>query len=464
LDYNRDSGLDWFSHVEDPLMTLIGADTKYLVVGLGLTGLSCVRHLAARGKWVAVTDSRTNPPNLTEVRTQFPDMDVQVGGFDIEQFEQADVLVMSPGVALDTPAVQAAIKAGARVTSDIELFLSEFTGLVVAITGSNAKSTVTQWLGEAIQRSGRRVLIGGNIGQPVLDVADKMFDVAVLELSSFQLELLPSVGADIATILNVSEDHMDRYDSMARYQQAKQRIYFGAKQALFNRQDLLTQPLVAPNVKVVSFALTRPDLKQYGLLETPAGTSLAFSLSALLPISELALPGRHNIANALAVLALADAAQNPREHTLAALRDFNGLPHRCQLIREHAGVRYFNDSKATNVGSTLAALTGLAQADRKTIVLLLGGQTKGQNLSPLAPAIAAHCKAVFVYGEDQSRFNEVAPQAVYVESMFDALAQAKSIVQEGDVLLLSPACASFDQFTNFEERGRQFVTWVEGLV
>jgi len=444
-------------------MTLIGADTKYLVVGLGLTGLSCVRYLAARGKWVAVTDSRTNPPNLAEVRTQFPDMDVQVGGFDIEQFEQADVLVMSPGVALHTPAVQAAIKAGARVTSDIELFLSEFTGQVVAITGSNAKSTVTQWLGEAIQRSGRSVLIGGNIGIPVLGVADQMFDVAVLELSSFQLELLPSVGADIATILNVSEDHMDRYDSMARYQQAKQRIYFGAKQALFNRQDLLTQPLVAPNVKVASFALTRPDLKQYGLLETPSGTCLALGLNALLPTSELALPGRHNIANALAVLALADAVQNPREHTLAALRNFSGLPHRCQLIRELAGVRYFNDSKATNVGSTLAALTGLAQADRKAIVLLLGGQAKGQELGPLAPAIAAHCKAVFVYGEDQSRFTDVAPQATYVESMFDALAQAKAIVQAGDVLLLSPACASFDQFTNFEQRGRQFVTWVEAL-
>ena len=444
-------------------MTLIGADTKYLVVGLGLTGLSCVRYLAARGKWVAVTDSRTNPPNLAEVKTQFPDMDVQVGGFDIEQFEQADVLVMSPGVALHTPAVQAAIKAGARVTSDIELFLSEFTGQVVAITGSNAKSTVTQWLGEAIQRSGRSVLIEGNIGQPVLDVADQMFDVAVLELSSFQLELLPSVGADIATILNVSEDHMDRYDSMARYQQAKQRIYFGAKQALFNRQDLLTQPLVAPNVKVASFALTRPDLKQYGLLETPSGTCLALGLNALLPTSELALPGRHNIANALAVLALADAVQNPREHTLAALRNFSGLPHRCQLIRELAGVRYFNDSKATNVGSTLAALTGLAQADRKAIVLLLGGQAKGQELGPLAPAIAAHCKAVFVYGEDQSRFTDVAPQATYVESMFDALAQAKAIVQAGDVLLLSPACASFDQFTNFEQRGRQFVTWVEAL-
>ncbi|WP_320821872.1 UDP-N-acetylmuramoyl-L-alanine--D-glutamate ligase [Reinekea sp.] len=443
-------------------MTLIGADTKYLVVGLGLTGLSCVRFLTARGKWVAVTDSRPNPPNLGEVQNQFPDMEVQVGGFSREMFVQADVLVMSPGVALRTPAVQAAIQAGARVTSDIELFLSEFTGQVVAITGSNAKSTVTQWLGEAIQRSGRKVLIGGNIGTPVLDAVDQSFDVAVLELSSGQLELLPKLGADVATILNVSEDHMDRYDSMVQYQQAKQRIYFGAKQALFNRQELLTQPLVAPDVKVSSFGLNRPDLKQYGVLETPAGACLASGFKVLLPAAELALPGRHNIANALAVLALADAVQNPLEHTLAALRDFSGLPHRCQLVREQAGIRYFNDSKATNVGSTLAALTGLAQADCKAIVLLLGGQTKGQDLGPLAAVIAATCKAVYVYGADQQRFHEVAPQATYVDSMFDALNQANTTLQDGDILLLSPACASFDQFSNFEDRGEQFVAWVEG--
>ncbi|WP_320823451.1 UDP-N-acetylmuramoyl-L-alanine--D-glutamate ligase [Reinekea sp.] len=442
-------------------MTLIGADTKYLVVGLGLTGLSCVRYLMARGKWVSVTDSRVNPPNLTEVKTQFPDLDVQVGGFNSEIFAQADVLVMSPGVALRTPAVQAGIKAGARVTSDIELFLSEFTGQVVAITGSNAKSTVTQWLGEAIQRSGRKVLIGGNIGTPVLDAVDQSFDIAVLELSSFQLELLPKLGADVATILNVSEDHMDRYDSMVQYQQAKQRIYFGAKQALFNRQDLLTQPLVAPDVKVSSFGLNRPDLKQYGVLETPTGPCLALGFKVLLPAAELALAGRHNIANALAVLALADAVHNPLEHTLAVLRDFSGLPHRCQLVRQRAGVRYFNDSKATNVGSTLAAMNGLAQGDRKAIVLLLGGQTKDQDLGPLAPAIAANCKAVFVYGEDQLRFKTVAPEAVYLDSMFDALTQARTILQDGDLLLLSPACASFDQFKNFEDRGQQFTAWVE---
>ena len=445
-------------------MTLIGADTKYLVVGLGLTGLSCVRYLMARGKWVAVTDSRPNPPNLTEVTTQFPDMDIQVGGFSQEMFAQADILVMSPGVTLRTPEVQAAVQAGARVTSDIELFLSEFAGQVVAITGSNAKSTVTQWLGEAIQRSGRNTLIGGNIGKPVLDAVDQPIEVAVLELSSFQLELLPKLGADVATILNVSEDHMDRYDSMVQYQQAKQRIYFGAKQALFNRQDLLTQPLVAPNVKVSSFGLNRPDLKQYGVVETSTGPSLALGFTTLMPASELALPGRHNIANALAVLALADAVHNPLEHTLAALREFNGLPHRCQLVREHAGVRYFNDSKATNVGSTLAALTGLAQPDRKAIVLLLGGQTKGQALGPLAPAIAANCKAVFVYGEDQLRFHAVAPQAIYVDSMLDALTQAKIILQDGDLLLLSPACASFDQFNSFEDRGQQFAAWVAGIL
>jgi len=442
-------------------MTLITADTKYLVVGLGMTGLSCVRYLLSRNKSVSIIDSREAPPGLDDARAEFPGIEIFLGGFNQEVISRVQVLVMSPGVPLATPEIKLAIEDGVRITSDIELFLNEFSGKVIAITGSNAKSTVTQWLGEALQRSKQKILIAGNIGLPVLDAVNEEYDVAVLELSSFQLELIPSLKADVAAILNVSEDHMDRYDSMAQYQQAKQRIYFGTHHAIYNRSDMLTQPLVASDVKVSSFGIGTPDLKQYGLIETSVGYMLACGLTELMHESELALPGKHNAENALAVLALADAIGNDRALTIEALKDFSGLPYRCQFINDVNHVRYFNDSKATNVGSTIAALNGIRSEGSKNIVLLLGGQSKGQDLQPLASVIDDTCKKVFVFGQDQDLFRTVVAEAEYTQTMEEALELAILSVEEGDVVLLSPACASFDQFKNFEARGLAFNQWVE---
>lgn len=444
-------------------MKTIATDKKYLVVGLGLTGVSCVRYLLSKGKDVSVIDSRSAPPSLTKFKEEFPDVDVFLGFEHEEVFNSADVLVMSPGVPLRTPQIQSAIQAGAEITSDIELFLHEFAGKVIAITGSNAKSTVTSWLGEAIQLSGRKTLVAGNIGLPVLDALKEVYEIAVLELSSFQLELLKSVKADVACILNVSEDHMDRYDSMAQYVQAKQKIYFGCKNAVYKRTDALTQPLVPDQVKTISFALNEPDLNQYGVRTLEGEDWLCHGFEPLLKANELSLAGRHNVENALAVIALADLVEIDRDVTLNALRAYTGLPYRCQLIAEKEGVRFVNDSKATNVGSVIAALEGLVSAKSKNIVLLLGGQSKGQDLSPLSSVIESTCKKVIAYGEDRDEFKKIFAATECVGDLADALKVASAAAQPGDVVLLSPACASFDQYANFEQRGEHFNQLVEAM-
>ncbi|WP_196157046.1 UDP-N-acetylmuramoyl-L-alanine--D-glutamate ligase [Reinekea sp. G2M2-21] len=437
-------------------MTLIAADTKYVVVGLGLTGVSCVRYLVSRGKHVSVIDSREKPHGLDAFKTEFPTIDVHCGDFSPAVLSSADVLVMSPGVALNTPEIQKAIAAGVRVTSDIELFLAEFDGRIIAITGSNAKSTVTAWLGEALRLGGHKTLVAGNIGLPVLDTLSEHYDVAVLELSSFQLELIQKLSADIATVLNVSEDHMDRYDSMAHYQQAKHRIYFGCQASVYNREDALTQPLVPTTTTKISFGLDTPDLQQYGLRDYDGLVWLAKGFEKIIPISELSLAGLHNASNALAVLAMADAFGNDRAATLSALTSFGGLPYRCQFVASVHDVRFFNDSKATNVGSTIAALKGLADREDKNIILLLGGQSKGQDLSPLASVTEKTCRHVFAFGEDAALLKRAVVTAEIVENMADAMTKAVGLARAGDVVLLSPACASFDQFKNFEHRGQVF--------
>ncbi len=437
-------------------MTLIAADTKYVVVGLGLTGVSCVRYLVSRGKHVSVIDSREKPHGLDAFKTEFPTISVYCGGWNQTVLSSADVLVMSPGVALSTPEIQKTIAAGVRVTSDIELFLAEFDGRIIAITGSNAKSTVTAWLGEALRLGGYKTLVAGNIGLPVLDTLSERYDVAVLELSSFQLELIQKLNADIATLLNVSEDHMDRYDSMAHYQQAKHRIYFGCRVSVFNREDALTQPLVPATTTQISFGSDAPDLQQYGLRDQDGTVWLAKGFEKIIPISELSLAGLHNASNALAVLAMADAFGNDRTATLSALTSFSGLPYRCQFVASVNDVRFFNDSKATNVGSTIAALKGLADPDDKNIILLLGGQSKGQDLSPLASVTQKTCRHVFAFGEDATLLKRAVVTAEIVENMANAMTKAVELARAGDVVLLSPACASFDQFKNFEHRGQVF--------
>lgn len=441
-------------------MSMIAADKKYLVVGLGLTGVSCVRYLQRQGKFVEVIDSRDEPPGLDAFVREFPAIKVHLG-LSADVLSTADILVMSPGVPLAEPAIQKAIKSGAVICSDIELFMQAFSGKVVAITGSNAKSTVTAWLGEALRLAGRKVLVAGNIGLPVLQTLDETYDVAVLELSSFQLELLPRLKADVACVLNISEDHLDRYASMAHYIQAKQRIYFGTGFAVYNREEALTQPLLPDSTPKVTFGLNEPDLKDFGLRTQSDGVWLCHGFNPIVAAGDVSLPGRHNLLNALAVLALADAVGNPQQATVEAIKTFKGLPYRCEWIADKKGVRYINDSKATNVGSTVAALTGLVAEQGANIHLLAGGQAKGQDLSPLADILAKTCKNVFAFGEDRLDIGKQFGHPTYCENLEDALKQASDTAEPGDIVLLSPACASFDQFRNFEHRGDVFNKLVE---
>jgi UDP-N-acetylmuramoylalanine--D-glutamate ligase len=442
-------------------MTIIAADTHYIVVGLGATGLSCVRYLVSRGKKVSVVDSRLTPPNAAMLKSEYSSVECFFGEFDPQVLSAAQVLVMSPGVALSTPAIQQAIQAGVKVTSDIELFLNEFEGDVIAITGSNAKSTVTSWLGEALNQDSKKALVAGNIGVPVLSTLDEHYDISVLELSSFQLELLSNLNATVATVLNVSEDHMDRYETFADYQQAKQRIYFGCKRAVFNRDDILTQPLIPDSTPRSTFGDSRPDISQYGILEDQGELWLAKGFEKILQASEVSLKGKHNLLNALSVLALADAVGNERSHTLNALKNFQGLPYRCQFVDTVNEVAFFNDSKATNVGSTLAAVLGLAHEYQGRVIVLLGGQGKGQDFSPLSEAVSKHCKASVVYGEDRAELLKALPLSKELPELASAFYAAVETAEKGDVILLSPACASFDEFKSFEHRGHVFNELVE---
>lgn len=448
-------------------MALIAADTHYLVVGLGATGLSCVRYLVAQGKLVSVIDSRQAPPGLDTLRAEFPEVEVTLGGFDASVMTRVDVLVMSPGVPLSTPAVQTALANGVRLSSDIELFCQAHQGRTVLITGSNAKSTVTSWVADIADRAGVSYVVGGNLGQPALTLLETPVELAILELSSFQLELVGPLRADVATVLNVSEDHQDRYPSFAAYQQTKQRIYFGCRHAVFNRDDVLTFPLLPTGVAQTTFGLDQPDLKQFGVREHDGETWLACGRDLWIPAKDVALPGRHNRSNALAVMALAQAIGLDRDAILASIRAFKGLPHRCEPVGSIDGVQYVNDSKGTNVGATLAAVEGLGRDHPGRLILLLGGQGKGADFSSLNQPVAQLCKSSWVFGQDQEQIAAALSAGGHsstvhrVDTMEQALTGAEAEALSGDIVLLSPACASFDQFDDFQHRGNVFRSWVE---
>ncbi len=442
---------------------LIATDKQKAVVGLGATGLSVARYLARQQTPFALIDSRETPPNLAAVKAEFPSVPLHCGALSLDLFTGIDEIILSPGVALSTPVIAQAQAAGITIVGDIELFARVAKAPIVAITGSNAKSTVTSLVGDMAEAAGLNVGVGGNLGLPALDLLNAERDLYVLELSSFQLETTRELGAKVAALLNVSADHMDRYDSLMAYHRAKQRVYYGAENYVVNRADVLTNPPMTEQSQVVSFGLNKPDFKQFGIISETGEEFLAYQFSALMPVAEIKLAGRHNLENILAALAIGQTAGLPMEAMLTAVRSFRGLPHRCQWVAEIEGVDYFNDSKGTNVGATVAALEGLAR-DYGKLVLIAGGEGKGADFSELKTALTGTARAVIVFGRDAGQIAVVAEPVVpviYADSLASAVELATEQAEAGDAVVLSPACASFDMFRSFEDRGEQFMQLVE---
>ncbi len=447
-------------------MSLIASDHFRIVVGLGKSGMSLVRFLARQGLPFAVVDTRANPPELATLREQFPQVEVRCGELDVEFLCRASELLVSPGLAIATPALQAAAARGVKLSGDIDLFARYAKAPIVAITGSNAKSTVTTLVGEMAAAVGKRVAVGGNLGTPALDLLDDAVELYVMELSSFQLETTHQLNAEVATCLNISEDHMDRYVDLQQYHLAKHRIFRGARQVVVNRDDALSRPLVADQLPCLFFGLGKPDFKRFGLIEENGEKYLAYQFDALLPVRELKIRGAHNQSNALAALALGQSVGLPMDAMLATLKRFSGLAHRCQWVGERKGVSYYDDSKATNVGAALAAIEGLGADIDGRLVLIAGGDGKGADFAALKAPVGRFCRAVVLLGRDAERLaaalGDAAP-LIRVASLEDAVLRATEHAEAGDAVLLSPACASLDMFKNFEERGRLFAQAVEGL-
>ncbi|OOF80065.1 UDP-N-acetylmuramoyl-L-alanine--D-glutamate ligase [Rodentibacter caecimuris] len=419
------------------------------IIGLGKTGLSCVDYLNAQQANIRVIDTRENPVGADKLPKNIP---LHTGSLNQHWLNESDMIVISPGLAVKTPEIQTALSLGVEVVGDIELFCRTAAKPIVAITGSNGKSTVTTLVYEMAKAAGLKVGMGGNIGIPALSLLNQDYDLYVLELSSFQLETTYSLKATAATVLNVTEDHMDRYVDLEDYRQAKLRIYHQAETAVVNNEDKLT--LGEGNnqgKKVVSFAEHNAD---YAIKTENGKPCLMVKDEVILPCDEIMLVGRHNYMNALAAAALAQAVGVNLEAIRTALRQFRGLDHRFQLAYQANGVRWINDSKATNVGSTVAALTGLFVEGK--LHLLLGGDGKGADFSELAELINQPHIICYCFGRDGAELAKLSPQSYLFETMAQAIEFLRPTLQVGDMVLLSPACASLDQFASFEKRGEEF--------
>jgi len=434
-----------------------------VVVGMGRTGLSVARHLQRCGYRIAMTDSRATPPELAGVQALGSSVVTRTGGFDARLLEQADIVVTSPGVPLDDPFFVQARARGLDIVGDIELFARSADAPVVGITGTNGKSTVTTLLGRMAERAGVRVRVGGNLGQPALDLLDRgPTDLYVLELSSFQLDTTHSLRLKTAVVLNLSADHMDRYATLRHYADSKARIFAHCETAVVNADEPEVVRMPRAGQRVISFGLS-DSAADYSVL-TPQGQEpwLSRRGSPLMPVNALKISGRHNAANALATLALGDALRLPMAPMLEELREFAGLPHRAQWVADLNGVRYINDSKGTNVGATLAAVGGLTGP----LVVIAGGDGKGQDFTPLAAAFRGKVRTTVLLGRDAALIETALAGICHttrVETMQEAVRAAARFAQPGDTVLLSPACSSLDMFRDYAHRGNVFATAVQEL-
>lgn len=447
------------------------AEPVSVIVGLGDTGLSVAKYLASRGEPFRGVDTRLNPPALAEFRRLFPEAQLDLGEFAAGSLLDAQRLIVSPGISLKTDAIAAAREVGVPVTGDIDLFANAVRAPIIAVTGSNGKSTVVALVAAILRQAGIDFGLGGNLDgnnfRPALELLqEKEKDMYVLELSSFQLETTAHLGAEVAVILNISPDHMDRYTDLADYRLAKQAVFHGCKKVVVSRDDETSQPLTPIDVPVIDYGLGAPGPHSVGLRKVGEQQYIGYGDDALIPVDEIRIVGQHNIVNVMAATALTLAVGIGHEPIRAAIREFGGLPHRCQWVANIDAVDFYNDSKGTNVGATIAAIEGLGARLGGRIVLIAGGVGKGADFSGLAPVVERWVRTVVLIGQDAMKIAEHIQQGIdiiYADSMPTAVAQARQQSRPGDAVLLSPACASFDMFDNFQHRGFSFIQAVEEL-
>ena len=433
-----------------------------VIVGLGKTGISVARYLHAQGTGIAVTDTRAVPPGLTALRELAPEVTVRTGGLDEQLLEGADAIVVSPGIAARGAFFDAARVRGLPVFGDIELFARAARAPVVGITGTNGKSTVTTLIGRMAQRAGRRTRVGGNLGEPALELLDPSAELYVLELSSYQLDTTESLTLRAAAVLNVTPDHLDRYATLAEYAASKARIFRRCGTAVLNADDPQVAAMGGEAQRRLRFSLNPAADAEYTLQRDDGQDWLARGAERLMALDDLKLTGRHNAANALAALALGEALDLPRATMLAELRDFAGLPHRSAVIADIAGVRYIDDSKGTNVGATLAAIDGL----NGPLLLIAGGLGKDQDFAPLAAGLRGKVRLALLIGRDARTLGAALGchcPIEYCATLEAAVAAAARLARPGDTVLLSPACASLDMFRDYAHRGAVFAAAVRGL-
>ncbi len=442
----------------------------YLVAGLGKTGYSIARYLRRRNQPFVVYDTRSEMTNLREFQAEFPGVDIFLGDFPKALYPELKAIISSPGLALEEPFLQQALNDRIPVFGDIECLAREISAPVIAITGTNGKSTVTTLVGEMAKAAGLKVAVAGNIGLPVLDLLDdgQAYDLWVLELSSFQLDLTSSLKPLAATILNISPDHLDRYPSLEAYIESKQAIYLQSQAMLINRDDAQTNPTITnPLAKRLSFGLQAPKTPQeWGIIEQEGSIYLAQGTQCLFDLKKLRLKGRHNWQNALAASALAFTAGIEISVIVHVLENFKGLAHRCQWVRTLDEVDWVNDSKGTNTGATVSALFGIGSSIQGKIILIAGGIGKGADFTELNNSVVNYVRAVVLIGRDAPQLAEALGSITnlhYANSLAAAVACARAQARAGDVVLLSPACASFDMFKDFNHRGESFINLVEQL-
>ncbi|MBK4775591.1 UDP-N-acetylmuramoyl-L-alanine--D-glutamate ligase [Candidatus Pantoea edessiphila] len=436
-------------------------DKKVVIIGAGITGLSCVDFFLTKGVNPILMDTRLLPPMIKKIPKY---VKCYFGGFDINNLLKADLIVVSPGISIYNPELQEAAKKGIDIVGDIELFCRELNAPIIAITGSNGKSTVATLIKEMAKAAGYKVVLGGNIGVPALSLLKKpLQQLYILELSSFQLETTISLKANIATVLNISEDHLNRYPlGINQYRAAKIRIYQKAMICVINQDDKSTFPVFKQNQKYISFGIHHGDYYLFNKDGKVWIKSIHYNQN--FNTDEMNIIGKHNHINAISALALAEALKLPYGSNLSTLSSFIGLKHRFQLICEHKEIRWINDSKATNVNSTLSALCSIMPL-QGTLWLLLGGDSKGADFSLLINSIINRKIKVFCFGQDGNKIAALCPEnSTFTETMQEAIKQIAFLVRPHDTVLLSPACASFDQFRNFEHRGNTFIKLVKQII